>query len=30
MDLTGLPDAKIRAGVIAYLRTLADTPLPPP
>lgn len=30
MDLTGLPDAKLRASVIAYLRTLADAPLPPP
>lgn len=30
MDLTGLPDAKMRAGVIAYLRTLNDNPPPLP
>lgn len=30
MDLTGLPDAKMRAAVIAYLRTLGDNPPPLP
>ncbi len=30
MDLTGLQDAKMRAAVIAYLRTLGDNPPPLP
>lgn len=30
MDFVGIPDAKVRAELVAYLRTMSDTPVPLP